>query len=257
MLLATIAHRENAGGTTVVHDVTPAVPAAATARVIDHATARDWNLRIAHSGEFSDERYLSNPKTRCYYCKSHLYTEMSRIVSEIGTLSETRLTLLSGTNADDVKEFRPGLRAADEHDVRHPFLELGITKADIRSVASELGLDFAQIPASPCLASRLYTGTRVTAARLRAVEVGEDVLRRRTGLGVVRCRLNDSMVLVEVPRADRDRLDKGILDGVLKAMRFLEPALCGIGVDERGYRSGRAFELTPVGMGAPNQGCRA
>lgn len=242
MLLATVAHRQNVGGTTVVHDVTPAVPAAATARVVEHAGAQGWNLRLVTSDEFDDERYLSNPRDRCYFCKSHLYAAMSRIAEN--TPAGDGATLLSGANADDLKEYRPGLRAAGERGVRHPYVELGITKVGIRRMARELGLDFADIPASPCLSSRLYTGTRVTARRLRAVEMGEDLLRRRTGVAVVRCRIDESTVRVEAPLDLVDRIDQTTLDSVLATMQLLEPQLARIEVDPRGYRPGRALELT-------------
>jgi pyridinium-3,5-biscarboxylic acid mononucleotide sulfurtransferase len=242
MLLATIAHRQNSDGTVVVHDVTPAVPAKATARVLEHAAAQGWNLRVITSDEFADEHYLSNPRDRCYFCKSHLYGAMGRVAENIGTANGT--TMLSGANADDTKEYRPGLRAAGERGVRHPYVELEITKAGIRRMARELGLDFADIPASPCLASRLYTGTRVTTRRLRAIEVGEDLLRGRPGVEVVRCRIDDTTVRVEVPLDVVDRIDRGTLDSVLHAMRLLEPQLVGIEVDPRGYCPGRAFELT-------------
>ena len=188
MLLATVAHRRNSGATVVVHDLTPAVPAAATARVLEHAAVQGWNLRLITSGEFADEDYLSNPRNRCYFCKSHLYDAVSQVAQ--GIPIGDGATMLSGTNADDTKEYRPGLQAAGERGVRHPYVELGITKAHIRRMARRLGLDFADIPASPCLASRLYTGTRVTGSRLRAVEVGEEVLRQRTGAEVVRCRID-------------------------------------------------------------------
>jgi len=242
MLLATLAHRQNSGGTTVVHDVTPAVPAAATSRVVEHAAAQGWNLRLITSDEFADEQYLANPRDRCYYCKSHLYSAMSRVTQSHRV--DDGATLLSGANADDLEEYRPGLRAADERGVRHPYVELGIAKAGIRRMARELGLDFAELPASPCLSSRLYTGTRVTAQRLRAIEVGEELLRRATGLAVVRCRIDDSSVRVEVPSADMNRIDGSVLGPVLAAMQFIEPQLVHIEADPRGYRPGRAFELT-------------
>jgi pyridinium-3,5-biscarboxylic acid mononucleotide sulfurtransferase len=242
MLLATVAHRQDAEGTTVVHDVTPAVPAAGTARVVEHAGAQGWNLQLVISDEFDDERYLSNPRDRCYFCKSHLYDAMSRIAEN--TPAGDGGTLLSGANADDLKEYRPGLRAAGEHGVRHPYVELGITKVDIRRMARELGLDFADIPASPCLSSRLYTGTRVTARRLRAVEMGEDVLRRHSGVAVVRCRIDESTVRVEAPLDLVDRIDQPTLDSVLASMQLLEPLLERIEVDPRGYHPGRALELT-------------
>lgn len=239
MLLATIAHRMSPATTTIVHDVTPAVPARATARVADHADLEQWNLQLVTSEEFNDQRYLANPRNRCYFCKSHLYETVTRIASTL----DHGTTLLSGANADDLGEYRPGLRAADEYGVRHPYVELSIGKSDIRSLATQLGLPFADLAASPCLASRLYTGTPVTPARLRAVEVGEDVLRQRTGLAIVRCRIDGTSVRVEVTEADQHCLNDEVLRAVLGAMKRLEPQLNKIVPDLRGYKPGRAFEL--------------
>jgi pyridinium-3,5-biscarboxylic acid mononucleotide sulfurtransferase len=241
MLLATVAHRASPTGTTVIHDVTPAVPAAATARVLEHADERGWTLRLVASSEFTDEQYLSNPRDRCYFCKSHLYGAMSRVVPAVRV--DDGATLLSGANTDDLKEYRPGLRAADEHGVRHPYVELDIAKSDIRRLARGLGLEFADLPASPCLASRLYTGTRVTENRLRAVEIGEDLLRRHTGLDVVRCRVDESTVRVEVSPEEAARVTRRVLEAVLRGMQLMEPQLDRIEADPRGYRPGRAFEL--------------
>ena len=241
MLLATVAHRRDPTATTIVHDVTPAVPSTATARVLDHTERNGWTLRLVSSEEFDDERYLANPRNRCYFCKDHLYDAMSHVVAAAPTTDDA--VMLSGTNVDDLGEYRPGLIAAEEHGVRHPYAELGITKSDIRRIAGSLGLDFADLPASPCLASRLYTGTRVTANRLRAIEIGEDLLRRRTGRDVIRCRIDGTTVRVESASDSSGAISDDVLHSVLRAMQLVEPPLQAIEADPRGYRPGRAFEL--------------
>ncbi|MEM1335113.1 MAG: ATPase, partial [Actinomycetota bacterium] len=174
LVLATVAVSEP-GSTRVAHTATPAVPGDATARVVDHAARGGWRLDVIRSGEFDDDRYLSNPTERCYFCKSNLYDAIQALLDTADVPSCT--AVLSGANTDDLGEYRPGLDAAAERAVRHPFVEAGIGKAEIRSIARLLGMAEADLPASPCLASRLYTGTRVTAARLRAVEAGEALLR--------------------------------------------------------------------------------
>ena len=242
LLLATVAHRADPAGTVVVHSVTPAVPAAATARVLEAAAREGWALRTVRSGEFDDPRYLANPRDRCYVCKSHLYDAMTGLVDLLGGSH----VLLSGANTDDLGEYRPGLRAAAERGVRHPYVEAGIGKAGIRAVAGSLGLDCADLPASPCLASRLYVGTAVTPTRLRAVEVGEALVTRHTGIRVVRCRVRGDEVRIEVAAPDRPRIDAAVVGAVLSGMRTIDPSLRGVEVDEEPYRPGRAFELTPV-----------
>lgn len=242
LTLATVAHRAAPGATLVVHSVTPAVPAAATARVLAAADAEGWELRLVRSGEFDDARYLANPVDRCYTCKTHLYDAMADVVAAVGGSHVP----LSGANVDDLGEYRPGLRAAAEHGVRHPYVEVGATKADVRALARELGLDCADLPAAPCLASRLYTGTAVTPARVRAVEVGEALVTERTGVQVVRCRVREEAVRIEVGDADRAAITEDLVAAVLAAMRAVDPGLRTAALDPEPYRPGRAFTLTPV-----------
>ena len=154
--------------------------------------------------------------------------------------------LMSGANVDDLGEYRPGLRAAAEAGVQHPFVEVGASKQEIRAVARDLGLDWADLPASPCLASRLYTGTTVTPARLHAVEVGEALLTELTGVSVVRCRLQHDAVRIEVPDADRSRVTSAVVAEVLVAMQRTDPEIASAVLDEHAYRPGRSFVLTPV-----------
>ena len=159
LTLATVAHRRAPAGTVIAHTVTPAVPADGTARVLAHARREGWTLELLTSGEFGDERYLSNPTDRCYHCKASLYDAVADLRTN-GVASDS--VVLSGANVDDLGEYRPGLDAAAERGVRHPYVEAGMGKAQVRALARELGLAEADLPASPCLASRLYTGTRVT-----------------------------------------------------------------------------------------------
>jgi uncharacterized protein len=237
LLLATVAHRAAPAGTIVAHAVTPAVPAAATARVIQRAQTEGWTLQLVRSNEFDDQRYLSNPRNRCYFCKSHLYAAISELETPPGA------TMLSGANIDDLGEYRPGLIAAQENDVRHPYVDAGLSKDDIRGIARKLGLDFADLPASPCLASRLYTGTAVTPSRLRAIEVGEDLLRMLTGIDVVRCRLREDVVSIEVTAEDHALVTEDVLDRVAEAMVRVEASVRGVFLDDKPYRPGRALAV--------------
>jgi uncharacterized protein len=238
LVLATVAHRLEPGRTGVVHTVTPAVAADGTARVVAYGRQEGWDLNVVRSKEFDDERYLSNPTDRCYYCKTHLYDA----IAEFAPITATNryATVLSGANVDDLGEYRPGLLAAAEHGVRHPYIEAGLGKADVRAIARQLGLAEAELPASPCLASRLYTGTRVSAARLHAVEAGEAVLRALAGVAVARCRIRSTEVLVEVPEADRDKVSDGVLAAVGQAMTAISPSLSQVSLDDRPYRPGQA-----------------
>jgi uncharacterized protein len=244
MLLATVAHRAAPHDTTVAHAVSPAVPAEGTERVRAWAAHEGWRLEVIASGEFDDEQYLSNPVNRCYFCKSHLYTTLSGIAARLQKESRNH-RLLSGANLDDLGEYRPGLVAASEHEARHPFVEAKITKAEIRQMARALDLQFAELPASPCLASRLYTGTRVTAARLKAIEAGEALIRRATGLDVVRCRLREQDLMIEVMGKDRPRITADLIAAVASETRTHEPSIRSVVLDSESYRPGRAFVGVP------------
>lgn len=239
LLLSTLAHRAAPTATTIAHTVTPAVPGAGTARVMAFAEREGWRLEIVRSMEFDDENYLSNPTNRCYHCKTSLYDAVAGL--QTLRLSLESSVILSGANTDDLGEYRPGLIAADEHQVRHPYIEAGWSKDGIRRAAKDLGLAEADLPASPCLASRLYTGTRVTAARLQAVEAGEALITELTGIRVVRCRVRELHVLVEVAVPDRQLVTTDVLEAVTRAMQTIEPSIASVRLDDREYRPGRAI----------------
>lgn len=249
LVLAVVAHRAAPTVTTIAHTVTPAVPGDGTSRVMRHAEREGWSLEVVRSREFDDERYLSNPTDRCYHCKSNLYDAIAELRSGV----RGDAVILSGANVDDLGEYRPGLDAAAERSVRHPYVEAGVAKREVRAIARHLGLAEAELPASPCLASRLYTGTRVTASRLRAVEAGEETVRSMTGIRVVRCRISadggpngrsssstGDVVTIEVGVDDRGLIDREVLDAVRRSMRTVEPAITDVVLDDQEYRPGRA-----------------
>ncbi len=236
LLLSDVAHEAAPASTTIAHSVTPAVPRAATDRVLRVAGERGWRLRLVRSGEFDDERYLANPVDRCFHCKSHLYDELDRLTAAL-----PGATVLSGANVDDLGEYRPGLEAARRHGVHHPWVEAGVTKDAIRALAMARDRDWHDLPAAPCLSSRLYTGTAVTPQLLRAVEAGEQRLRELTGLAVVRCRVRGSAARIEVGAADRHRVTPDVVDDVGRVMRDVAPAIDGAVLDEQPYAPGRAF----------------
>lgn len=237
MLLAWLAHRHLLAPVTVAHAVSPAVPPEATQRVKAMAAKEGWQLEIVSSGEFADEDYLSNPVNRCYFCKSNLYESLTQIAEKLGGHG----TIVSGANLNDLGEYRPGLDAAAQRAVRHPWIEAEFGKSDIRVLARSLDLPFADLPASPCLASRLYTGTRVTSDRLMAVHAAENLVRERTGLTVVRCRLDRGVMKIEVPSADRGEISDELIAAVAKKMISLDPGISKVLLDEMPYSPGRAF----------------
>lgn len=242
LLLATASHRYARHEPIIVHAISPAVPAAATRRVQDMARAGNWRLEVIQSGEFEDPVYRANPSNRCYYCKRHLYSALQRIVERESQQAErAHYTVVSGANMDDLGEYRPGLIAAGELGVRHPFIEAGMGKQDIRRLSREYGLASADLPASPCLASRLYTGTTVTASLLAAVDRGEEFLKEQTGIRIVRCRVRQDAMHIEVSDADRHRIVPALIASLREELRRISPDIHEVALDPQPYRPGRAF----------------
>ena len=183
---------------TVMHAVSPAVPAAATERVRKAADEQGWDLHVVDAGEQRDPDYLSNPHNRCYFCKRNLF-------ERIGPSGEGRIA--TGTNMDDLGDFRPGLGAAREHAVFQPYVEAALFKRDIRDIARRMGLgEISELPAEPCLASRIETGIRIDADDLAFVERVEGLARELVGPADIRCRITREGVRLETSRQGGEAL---------------------------------------------------
>jgi uncharacterized protein len=229
-LSAAAASVRGTDGVILCHAVSPAVPAAATARARAFADARGLTLRIVDAGEFADESYRANPVNRCYFCKSNLY----------GTLARMGQGVAAGTNLDDLSDYRPGLKAADEHGILHPFVTAAMTKADVRALARGLGLgDLAELPAAPCLASRIETGLRVEPADLLVIDRVETHLRGLLGNITLRCRRTRAAWVIEVDATAHQRLtDPQRVDLCTAVQTITDDALP---VTLRPYERGSAF----------------
>ncbi|MEM7694013.1 MAG: adenine nucleotide alpha hydrolase [Pseudomonadota bacterium] len=173
------------------HAVSPAVPQSATARVKRHAAAAGWRLTLVNAAELADPDYVKNPANRCFFCKSNLYATIA---------AATPRTIASGTNQDDLGDVRPGLTAAKRAGVIHPYVDAGVTKADIYALAEALALeDLAALPANPCLASRIETGRPVQADDLAFIEATEAALAPLLpARAALRCRVLHAGVAIEV-----------------------------------------------------------
>lgn len=229
MTLACVAHRLGERPVRMAHAVSPAVPPAATARVRAYAAREGWDLHVVEAGEFADPDYLKNPVNRCYFCKTNLYDRLAGLAAG---------TIASGANVDDLGDYRPGLTAAAERDVVHPYVEAGIGKADIRALARRHGLnDIAELPAQPCLASRVETGIAIDAADLAFIDRVETLLRRRFGESrTIRCRITAAGVAVEADEALAARFAE------MRAMAAADCAADGRRfLAVRPYRRGSAF----------------
>jgi uncharacterized protein len=194
LTLATAAHRHAGARVEVFHAVSAAVPPEATRRVQALAARESWRLRLVRPGELERPDYVANPVDRCLHCKRALYTTIAATLAP-----HTDAQLLSGANLDDLGDYRPGLQAARESGVRHPLVEAGIDKATVRALARRLGLGgLAELPASPCLSSRVETGIAITAPMLGRIDAAERLLREDTGAADVRCRVRQAGVVLEI-----------------------------------------------------------
>ncbi len=182
--------------------------------------------------ELNDPRYAANPANRCYFCKTELWSRLVPLARERGFS-----TIVDGTNADDLGDYRPGAQAAKEHDVHSPLANLGLTKAEIRERSRLLGIPTWSQPSSPCLSSRLPYGTSVTPQRLGQVERAERALRALGIGGDLRVRYHDDLARVELSqRALSEWLSPerfALLRNAVTAAGFARVAL-----DLRGFRSG-------------------
>lgn len=166
------------------------------------------------TGEIDREEYRRNDTSRCYYCKSELYDRLAAVARAYRSA-----TVLSGANADDLGDWRPGLRAAAERGVRHPLVEAGIGKDRVRAIARRLGVPAAEKPASPCLASRIPYGTPVTRAALAQVDRAESRLKAR-GYRELRVRHFGDLGRVELSAAELGRVrDPAEREAVVSAVR--------------------------------------
>jgi uncharacterized protein len=229
LTLATVAHRAGPG-VTMHHATSPAVPGEATERTRALAAREGWALDVFDAGEFADAEYRANPVNRCFFCKTSLYGAVA---------ARTARQVVSGTNTDDLGEYRPGLIAAREHGVRHPFVEAGIDKAAIRLLARELGLGaLSELPSAPCLSSRIETGIRIEAADLAMVHRAETLVTAALQPRTVRCRVRAAGVVIEL-----DPVALARMDSVQEAT--LRRSIAGLGVARpvafAEYRNGGAF----------------
>jgi uncharacterized protein len=186
--------------------------------------------------EVLDTRYSANNPDRCFHCKSHLYTLLQDLARKKGFDN-----VICGCNFNDMDDFRPGNKAASIYGVLSPLAEAGMTKDDIRNMSRELNLPTADIPASPCLASRLTYGLEITEQRLKQVEEAEDFLRT-LGFVEFRVRHHDTIARIEVVADDMKKItaepERQKIVEKLKSIGFKY-----ITVDLQGFRSGSLNEL--------------
>jgi pyridinium-3,5-biscarboxylic acid mononucleotide sulfurtransferase len=210
----------------------PSYPAEqwSTARAVAHQF--DVPVLELDTAELEDPRYAANPTNRCYFCKQELWGKLVPAARARGFA-----TIVDGTNADDLADWRPRAQAAAQHGVVSPLAELGFTKQQIREASRQLGIPTWQQPSSPCLSSRLPYGTAVTSERLRRIERAEAALRALGISGDLRVRDHDDLARVELSPPE---LTEWIEPARAARLRdaVIATGFDRVAIDLRGFRSG-------------------
>ena len=192
-------------------------------------------LQIIRTAEMENPNYLANPANRCYYCKKALFETIEELRKALsGPSEESSWPIFYGANIDDLGDFRPGMQAAREAAIQAPYIDLGFDKQIIRHICSHYGLEIAQKPAMPCMASRIAYGEAVTAEKLNQVEIAEDFLYD-LGLRVLRVRHHGETARIEVPPQDFDTI-LAHRDRILK--KFHDLGFVYVSLDLDGFKSG-------------------
>jgi uncharacterized protein len=187
--------------------------------------------RAVETHEAEKEEYLANGTDRCYHCKTELYSVLQGIAR-----AESLPVIASGTNVDDLGDYRPGLQAAWEARVHHPLVEAGFSKADVREAATLLDISVADKPSSACLSSRIAFGMRISVDELTRVGRAERVLKD-LGLRQVRVRVHGDIARVEVEASEVPRLMEPIArEAVTRQLKSL--GFTFVTLDLEGFRSG-------------------
>ncbi|WXG46272.1 MAG: ATP-dependent sacrificial sulfur transferase LarE [Candidatus Atabeyarchaeum deiterrae] len=188
---------------------------------------------VVETHELSDENFVCNPENRCYYCKGELLDVFRDFAIKLNFKA-----IFEGTNSSDLSGHRPGFKAVGEREnVFSPWVEAKFTKEDIRELAGELGLSVHDKPASPCLASRIPYGERITEERLRRIELAEKAVKGITGVKEIRVRDHGTLARIEVGKGERDLLfNMRTMDEIARELKKLGYKF--ITMDLEGYRTG-------------------
>ena len=238
-LLAVVAHRVLGARALAVTADSESLAFDQRELALELARSFGFAHRVIRTSETQDPLYIRNDADRCYHCKRELFRQLNPLAEAYGFAH-----VAYGLIIDDLSDFRPGQRAAGEAGARAPLAEAGLSKADVRALSRELGLPTAELPASPCLASRLPYGTPVTAEALRRVERAESALRA-LGFRELRVRHLGESARVEIAQPELPALERpGVREAVERAVR--EAGYAAVTIDPEGYRRGRLNEALRV-----------
>lgn len=216
--------------------VSPSLAGSQHTRAIECARDMGATVQEVDVHEILDTKYSANQADRCFHCKSHLYQALQAIASK-----HTYDVVVCGSNFDDQDDYRPGNRAAKIYGVHCPLMDARMTKQDIRQMSRRFDLSTADLPASPCLASRVTYGLEVTSQRLKQVEQAEDILRELRFVEF-RVRHHDAIARIELKPEDFQRLQTESIRTEIRT-RIKALGFKYVAVDLQGFRSGALNEM--------------
>ncbi len=240
VFLAKVTHEALGDDALAVIADSPSLPRRELDEALAIARQFGFPVRVIKTNEMADANYTGNPTNRCYFCKSELFEELTKIAK-----AEGWQTIVYGENASDVGDYRPGAQAAKEYQVRAPLKELGFAKAEIRQLSAQLGLPTADKPQMACLSSRIPHGEPVTEEALAMIEAAENVLRD-AGFYDVRVRHHKNIARIEVGADELPQL-VGMRDAVAKELKRI--GYMYVTLDLQGYRRGSTNEVVATGEG--------
>jgi uncharacterized protein len=228
-LVMAVAHAELGARMLACIGMSPSYPTREMRDAVALAEAIGVPYRVVDTEEYLDPNYAANPTNRCYFCKSELHDRLHALA-----VAEGWHAIVDGANASDLGDFRPGMAAARERNVRSPLLEAGISKAEVRAIARHLGLPVWDKPAMACLSSRVPHGTPITPALLRQIEAAEDVLVT-LGFRQFRVRHHGEIARIELPAED---FAKAVAAHTVIAEQIQATGYKFVALDLSGFRSG-------------------
>jgi uncharacterized protein len=196
-------------------------------------------LHVVETEELDRPEYARNDANRCFHCKDELFQTMKALGAKLGFER-----IAYGMNVDDTRDYRPGQRAAEQHDVLAPLADAELTKMEIRALAKSAGYPLWDRPAAPCLSSRVEYGRTVTREVLEQIEKGEESLRQ-LGFRELRVRHHGELARVEIARHELPRaLSMEMLDAMTAALK--QVGFKYVTLDSSGFRSGSMNAVLPV-----------
>jgi pyridinium-3,5-biscarboxylic acid mononucleotide sulfurtransferase len=229
--LAYVAHDELGENALCILGISPSVSLFQRKEAVVIAHNLGLNFETLETKEVENEHYSANPTNRCYFCKSELYEKLTSVAA-----NRNISFVLDGTNADDLRDIRPGRIAAEEKQVRSPMAEVGLSKREIRELSRAAGLASWEKPSSPCLSSRIAYGVPVTIERLSKVERAEQVIREM-GFREFRVRVHGDLARIEISPGELEKaLSKEFAD--LVSNKLAKIGFKYVTLDLKGFKSG-------------------